>query len=50
MVADARDRYLTSARCIVLPATLALLAVVYWVAAKLWEPMGRRERTGVGRG
>ena len=29
---------------IVLPATLALLVAVYWVAAKLWDPMGRAER------
>jgi hypothetical protein len=34
---------------VVLPATLALLGAVYWVAAKLWEPMGRRERANVGR-
>jgi hypothetical protein len=31
---------------IVLPATLALLGLVYWVASLLWEPMGRRQRTG----
>lgn len=30
---------------IVLPATLGLLAVVYWSASRLWEPMGRRDRT-----
>jgi|GEM_PF-356293 len=29
---------------IVLPAALALLAVIYWALARLWEPMGRRER------
>ena len=28
---------------LVLPMTLALLGAVYWVVAKLWEPMGRAE-------
>ena len=31
---------------IVLPVTLALLGLVYWVMSKLWEPMGRAERRG----
>ena len=30
---------------IVLPVTIALLAVAYWSASRLWEPMGRRDRT-----
>jgi hypothetical protein len=29
---------------IVLPVTVALLGLVYWVLSKLWEPMGRAER------
>ena len=29
---------------IVLPVTLALLGLVYWVLSRLWEPMGRAER------
>jgi membrane-bound metal-dependent hydrolase YbcI (DUF457 family) len=29
---------------IVLPVTLALLALVYWVLSRLWEPMGRAQR------
>ncbi|MET0901773.1 MAG: metal-dependent hydrolase [Acidimicrobiales bacterium] len=29
---------------IVLPVTVALLGLVYWVMSKLWEPMGRAER------
>ena len=29
---------------IVLPITLALLGLVYWVLSKLWEPMGRAQR------
>jgi hypothetical protein len=28
---------------IVLPATLALLAFVYWAASRLWEPMGKAQ-------
>jgi hypothetical protein len=31
---------------IVLPVTLALLALVYWAVSRLWEPMGRAERRG----
>ena len=30
---------------IVLPVTLALLGLVYWVLSKLWEPMGRAQRS-----
>ena len=29
---------------VVLPVTLALLGLVYWVVIRLWEPMGRRQR------
>ena len=29
---------------IVLPVTLALLGLVYWVLSRLWEPMGRAQR------
>ena len=29
---------------IVLPVTVALLGVVYWVLSRLWEPMGRAQR------
>jgi hypothetical protein len=28
----------------VLPVTLGLLALVYWSASRLWEPMGAAER------
>jgi hypothetical protein len=29
---------------IVLPITLALLGLVYWVLSRLWDPMGRAQR------
>jgi hypothetical protein len=31
---------------IVLPVTLALLALTYWAVIRLWDPMGRAERRG----
>ena len=31
---------------IVVPVTLTLLGLVYWVLSKLWEPMGRAQRRG----
>jgi hypothetical protein len=36
-------------RWVVLPVTLALLALVYWAAIRLWEPMGRAEAQRAAR-